>query len=297
MRVKLIFVMLLVAGSLLVPAAAAEQRVPYVEVSVDKPIGQTYDKTIISFYSEIPEFNQTTGNYTLIPSYNTVVVNVYDVNHNVIILEKAVPLFNGSGYIVMFVEPAWTSTYLNITVIDGASRLIGYANLRTEMSDAYLVWYIDAQHAKRFIDFSNSERERADAAITQSRFLTIAVAMCATLILILLLMKKEHTEARMKGAPSVYDRFVHRVFPYSFVPDDAWVWLDEKHSWDPSAARLALKHRRQAHVAWLLEQRDELENEIHKSTVAITDSEMRSSVAPIKKANRMQRKEPESESA
>lgn len=202
---------------------------PYLIVWADREIADTHSVFWIYVRSKVISINET-GNISLAPNNNSVNVTLLDMDENLRISTFVLPLANGSAETPITVEPLWTTSNVNITVTDQITGLQGSTRIRTVMSDDYLVWSIRNHYFDSFGGFYESVLQEKDAAIGTDRAFTVAFSVTFALMVLLIFLRADQRRCHRVGAPSLWDRFLNRYWPYSFVPDDSWWWLDASPS-------------------------------------------------------------------
>jgi len=197
----------------------------------------------IRFYSEVVQFNES-GNASLVPSNHLVNITVLDVPNNVVVDRGAVPLFLGRGEFKFPVEALWTSTRLNVSVVDYASGLWGYAEVRTHMSDPYLLWRQEVTLRETVAGPMAAMRADLKAAQDSMTVMGMGTVALAVILVAVLFLRIEHGKARSNHRESLADRILLRLLPSNtdtFLDD----YFDPKKTWDVDGARSWGLHRRQ----------------------------------------------------
>lgn len=226
----------------------------YIRVRTSVPVAETFDRFII--YIESKVFN-TTVNKT-IPNPNVLTLRVYAEDLDVVVEQQQVVLIDGYREVYMVVTSDWTSASLNITVLDLTSGLTAYTRMETKMSVEYLLYLFFSDQAK----INQQADARQEAAINQNNFMTLAfnVAMAATLFIVFI--RTDHRRSRRVHAPSLWDRFANRVWPFSLVPDDGYVLLDETRTWARDVAVSYEGYRKDIHLRRLNDQLQDIKKEV-----------------------------------
>lgn len=229
---------------------------PYLEVSMDRDRFETYDRVRIHVDSFLP-FQE--GNDTImIANLHAINVTLYAVDQDLIVESLTISLFNGTADLIFVVEPFWTSNAVQVIAEDPILGLRDdsiYFETRMSIDYLYFLWRND--------DFQD-DKKRDDAfqiRLEQITYLGLATTLSLAFVLVVAFLRADHRRSRRVRAPSLWDRFVRRAWPYSLVPDDAYVFLDETMTWAPHVARLHRDYRKEAHMRRLRDQAADLKRE------------------------------------
>ena len=252
--------------------------------TADPAVAYTNEIVTIRFYSEVVQFNES-GNASLVPSNHLVNITVLDVPNNVVVERGAVPLFLGRGEFKFPVEALWTSTRLNVSVVDYASGLWGYAEVRTHMSDPYLLWRQEVTLKETLVGPVRQLLIENAAQRDYNAWLTAGITAVFVALFAVVFLRLDHERAREAFQESYADRLRYWLFRWD--PKDTWLedYYDPEKSWDPRAARRWGVHQVQMQLRLLRKERDGLQQEIDaleeamRSPTTISDAQDKGAMA------------------
>lgn len=242
------------------PFGAAEPAPPfsvsYLAVWTDFTEYETFDRIQISLQSHL--VSGSGNNTTASASGNLINVTLYAEDLDLIVYSENVRLSQGNGSVISNVAPEWTTSRIQVIAVD---RIAGLENrsarFRTVMSWSYFL-YLD-----RVDEYEDDLR---DKGILQARLdlitylgSAITVSMVGTLFVIF--MRMDHRRSRRVNAPSIWDRFVNRVWPYSWTNDEAYAMLEDPETWAPDTAAEYRDFKKTAHLRKLRAQLGEIKEE------------------------------------
>lgn len=230
-----VFLIILLAGSTAFPKVAAPPGdQPFIVCHTDEAVAETDQRVILTIESATLQYDNSTGSYSLLPSWSTVNVTIYDTKHDVVIDDPVLMMFNGSADYVFFVGGLWTSTVVSITVRDPQYNLTGYCGFRTEPSMDFIFWTFENKWTGAFQDYRESTDARMQAELDTRTYLMAATFLSLTTAVFLGFLKYDHKKMRGIRLPSLWDRFVFRYWPYSILHDAEYIRLGEDtlDSWD-----------------------------------------------------------------
>lgn len=253
---------------------------PTLSAWVDTSEAYTNEIVVVWFEGTLLAQNET-GVFSLVPSNHLVNISVLDVNHNVIIKTGAVPLFVGKGSFRFPIDPLWTSTRLNVSVFDAQASLYAFVDVRTHMSDEYLLW----RQEKNDLELRNEVviplMREAEAARSAAAWTSGGLAAMFTVLIAVIFLQIDHKRARSVNQNSIADRLRLKLFRWSLVDTFLDEYFDPESTWDPGAARGWGRHRTQAQITELRTEQDAIESEItaleesmrEPTTLPLTDNE------------------------
>lgn len=240
-----VFLLILLATTVAFPKVAAPPGArPYVACHVDPSVAETDERVMIYVDSVTWQYDNLTGNFSLLPSWSKVNVTVYDVDHDVVIAHPSDRFFNGTAEFILWVEPVWSSTQVNITVQD-QDGLVGYCSLKTTYSMDHLVWLFEHKWIGIFLEYKQSVDAKAQADLDARTYLMLATFTALSVALFLGFLKYDHRKMRGVGLPSLWDRFANKVWPFSLLNDSEYIRLgeDSLDSWDRESVEKQKHHK------------------------------------------------------
>lgn len=245
------------------PTGAEGQDLPappfsesYLAVWTDFSEYETFDRIQIFVRSHLV-FG--TGNATgAEPNPNVINVTLYAEDLDLIVYSESVRLFLGNSTVISNVVPDWTTSRIQVIATDPLAGLENRsARFRTVMSWPYFL-YLD-----RVDEYEDDLR---DKGILQARLdlitylgSTITISIIGTFFVIF--MRADHRRSRRVNAPSIWDRFVNRVWPYSWTNDEAYAMLEDPETWAPDTAAEYRDFKKTAHLRKLQAQIAEIREE------------------------------------
>lgn len=266
---------------------AEDEDHPYLRVWTARDLYETSDRVEVLLESKIWVSDPETGNVTLVPSPGLVSLTVYDLRHDVVLREVDVPLFNGTGSLLLHVDPIWSSATIELYAVDRTNLISDTWTFRTQYSQEYMFYVLqDTWMRDDAREDARQEAQRngdiAAAWITSSLFAALACA-----VVVLLVVRADQQRADDFGVESWRERFLRWIsFPVSFIPDDASIAFDPERAahagFDVEVASQVATDLRRVQVLRLKEIRAEIDDEIdrHLAPPAPEDLEVRTSPSP-----------------
>lgn len=226
--------LLVLAGVLLLALEARAGDTAYLHAWTDRT--DVYTLSTFSLHVDSKVLVNVSGNLTLVPNPSPVNVTLRDVDHDVIVRTVTIPLFNGTADYPIAVEPNWTTSFINISVVDYVHGLIGYAGVQAHLSDTYLLYLFKTDWLASFQAFQAQVTAAGDARVAQVELLAALFAVSWFFLMLLLFLRADHRRSRGMGMPSLWDRFASWSWPYSLLPDEFGTWSDPEKTWDRGSA-------------------------------------------------------------
>ncbi len=243
------------------PGAAVEPPAPpfsssYLAVWTDFSEYETFDRIQIFLRSHL--VSGSGNNTTVAASTNLLNVTLYAEDLDLIVYSENIRLSHGNASVVSNVAPEWTTSRIQVIAMD---RMAGLENrsarFRTVMSWSYFL-YLD-----RVDEYEDDLRDRGilQARLDLIMYLGSAITVSMVGTLFVIFMRMDHRRSRRVNAPSIWDRFVNRVWPYSWTNDEAYAMLDDPETWAPDAAAQYRDFKKTAHLRKLRAQVDQIKEE------------------------------------
>ncbi len=242
----------------------------YLKIWTDRETADTGSRFWIYVASYLVTFNET-GNASLVPNNHSLNVTLLDMDNDVVVSRFVLPLNNGTASSPMVVEPVWTSSLIKITATDMVTGLSNSTRIQTSMSDEFLIWSIRNDFFAAFEPLYQRMEADKKSAIDMDRAAAFLFCLVWALMISILFLRADQKRCHRIGAPSLWDRFLQRWWPYSFVPDDSWWWLNagaESPTHDRPTAREFEKMRIAGDLRRLTAQQQEIEQ--HKQVILMS---------------------------
>lgn len=262
-----VFLIILLAGTLAFPKVAAPPGdQPFIVCHTDEAVAETDQRVILTVESETMQYDNSTGNFSLLPSWSTVNVTIYDTKHDVVIDDPVLMMFNGSADYVFFVGGLWTSTVVSITVRDPQYNLTGHCGFRTEPSMDFVFWTFENKWTKSFQGYRESTDAKMQAELDTRTYLMLATFFSLSIALALAFLKYDHKRMRSFALPSLWDRFTYRVWHFSFLHDTEYIrhGEDQLESWDTASVERQREIKRDRAVRSLERQKARVQADIER---------------------------------
>jgi hypothetical protein len=209
---------------------------PFLSARAEPAIAYTDEIVTIHVESVVVEANET-GISQLVPSNHLVTWTVYDMTHDVVVKRGAVPLFLGEGRFQIPVEPLWTSARLNVSVQDSRDDLQAYAEVRTHMSEDYMLWRQETTIIRSFSEPMRRAIQEVKDTKAYAATMTVALVALSFALLVLMFLKIDHVRSRAVKQFSLADRLRLFIWRWSSVDTFLSEYLTPETTWDPKVAR------------------------------------------------------------
>ncbi len=215
---------------------------------------ETFDRISV----EIQSFVVVPGTNDTEPNTNPVFVSLYAEDMDLVVYQETVHLFLGNFTVYATVEPEWTSSHIQIVARDPSAGLENdTVRIETVMSSEYWVYLTKTAEYEDDQRDAQALRDRLDLLTILG---SLVVGFLGTALFVIFL-RVDHHRSRKVRSPSIWDRFVNRVWPYSWTNDEAYFMLEDPNTWAPDTAAQFADFKKVAHLRKLRAQVRSIEDE------------------------------------